>query len=73
MRWYGVGWYHNPGLWGTADGIVPWREFWVWFRAIPAGRAWDRLNQAQGQALVEGEPTKARQAWQADHRDAFGG
>jgi hypothetical protein len=72
VRWYGAAWYHNPELWGTSDGIVPWREFWAWFQAIGAGRAWDRMDRARAIGMTQGEPAKVRQAWQDDHREAFG-
>lgn len=72
-RWYGAGWWHNPGLWGTSDGLPEYRQFWGWYSAIGAGRAWDRLDMARAQSLVQADAADRRRIVAEEQRIASGG
>lgn len=70
---YGAGWYWNPAGWSTSDGIVPYREFWVWWHGIMVSRAWDRLDMAQAAALPQMEQRERRKLADDLALTAFGG
>jgi len=73
VRFYGVGWYHHPALWGTRDGLVPFREFWGWWRAIQATRAWERLELVRAIGITQADESSRRRAITEDQGIAFGG
>ena len=72
-RWYGAGWLHNPALWGTTDGLPDYRQFWSWYAAIGAGRAWDRLDMARAWSLTQADAVDRRRAVADEQRIASGG
>jgi len=72
-RWYGMAWLVNPGLWGTSDGWPDYRQFWHWYQAMGAGRAWDRLDVARAVSLTQADATERRRALDEEQRLAHGG
>ena len=69
---YGWGWYRGPH-WPTSDQVVPWTEFWDWYKAIWSRRAKDRLNLAAaiGLAFAPADEFKAQQIRAAAIQEAF--
>jgi len=71
-RWYGAGWLVNHALWGTRDGWPEYRQFWWWYRAIGAGRAWDRLDIARAVSLTQAESRERQRIVQAEQQLIYG-
>lgn len=46
--------YHAPGLWGTTDGVVPYRRFWVEYVLMASHLARQRLQVAAAVTLATG-------------------
>lgn len=51
-RFWGAAWWYNPPRWGTTDGIVPYRVFWVYWRAMGSLMAFERLSTARAALLA---------------------
>lgn len=71
---YGWAWYRGP-QWPTSDRIVPWQEFWDFYRAIWARRAKERLNLAAaiGLAFASADDPAAQRMRDATLTEAFPG
>lgn len=68
-----MAWLVNPALWGTKDGWPDYRQFWMWYSAMGAGRAWDRLDVARAVSLTQADTTERRRAVAEEQRLANGG
>lgn len=60
--------YYAPQLWGTADGVMPYRRFWGEFALLQVQRAQARLQMSEAVTLamagpeLEGDRREAREA-----------
>lgn len=71
-HWYGMEWLVNRAFWGTQDGWPDVRQFWWWYKAIGAGRAWDRLDIARAVSLTQADATDRQRAVLDEQRVAHG-
>lgn len=72
VRFYGMDWFHCPGLWPTTDGVIPYHWFWHWFLAIPAAQASERLQAAQAMSLAHKDEQDAKRIVEEHNKLIFG-
>lgn len=70
---YGAGWYYAPRRWPTADGFVPFRLMWVYWRARRSADALAALATARGISLAFGDGETGERAARATALEALGG
>ncbi len=55
LRHASPGLYYAPQLWGTSDGVIPYRRFWAEYLVMTSHRAGTQLTVASAITLAMGD------------------